>query len=430
MGKNTAARAPRTRRSAKSATDTEATTTTTTVIVDSDDKIVAVESSTAAPTLTSVPRADEFTVDHGAFKRALARITSVVDKRSTLPILANVAIRSRGETLEMVGTDLNVWLTLTLATGKGSATGGTTTPAHKLCALVKTMPPGEVAIVPSGAHASIVVGSVSARVTTIPDRDYPKIPTIGDAPWTSADATALRNAIDSVLFSVCRDETRFHLNGALMECDGTTLTLVTTDGHRLTKARESWTWSGPSLVKGILIPAKGLTELRKLLTGVSTFELGIAGPYLFARTDGATLAVKLTDAQFPPYEQVIPKDNRTLVTVDRKALVEALKRSKLIASGTRGARIEVTEGSLVIATDDPDQGDVRDPIPSDYTGKTRRWGVNPTYLLELLGEMSDVSITMAFKDELDPCLIRSTDDAAMRPISQARFLGVIMPMRI
>jgi DNA polymerase-3 subunit beta len=200
-----------------------------------DSTVVATTATTVTPIvettpLVAIPRASEFTVDHGALKGALTRLIGVVDKRSNLPILANIAIRSRGATVELVGTDLDVWLTISLATGKGAAEFGTTIAAHKLSALVRTLPDGEVAFSPAERHTRIVAGRVTARLEALPDRDYPKIPTMGDAPWVSADAAALRRAVDSVTFSVCKDTTRFHLNGALAQCDGHTCSGDTLEG--------------------------------------------------------------------------------------------------------------------------------------------------------------------------------------------------------
>lgn len=439
MGKNTGiarTRSPRVR-TPKSVAAPIAGEIVTVVLTDDSDRVVAIEQGTpvsTAPALVSVPRADEFVVDGAAFRRALAIMTSVVDKRSTMPMLANVRLLSGLDGIDITGTDLDVYLTIRLATGKGSARGGTTIAAHALSALVKTLPAGEIGIAPNGTHAAIASGPVNARIASLPDRDYPKIPTFAGE-WTTVDATALRDAVDATLFSVCKDETRFHLNGALIQSDGTTLTVVTTDGHRLTKAHAPWSWSGPSLAKGIIVRSTGLTQLRKVLAKVESCEVGVAAPFLFVRAGNATLAVKLTDADFPPYEQVIPKGNTRLLTVDRKAFIAALNRCKVLCCETRGVRLEMASGSLTIAADHPDLGDAREVIAADYQGTDFRWGVNPKYLLDLLQQIDDASVTLGFdpdakQGELNPCHVRATDDAGMRPLGGARLLGVIMPMHI
>jgi DNA polymerase-3 subunit beta len=413
-----------------------AETITTTIVVDDADQIVKIEQGIPAgapvPALTSIPRSD-VSVKHADLKGALARLVSVVDKKSTMPMLANVLIRSHGSDVELVGTDLGVSLTISIATGKGSGAIAATMGAHKLHALVRTLPRDDVSLTGKGSHVMVASGVVAARIDAMADRDYPKIPTPGELPWCTVDAKAWRSAIESVEFSLCRDETRFHLAGALMQCDGTTLTMVSTDGHRLTKVREPWAWSGKPMTDGVIIPRKGLAELRKLLaTRAPTDECQVVVkfPHLFVRRGNATLTIKLTDAHFPPYEQVIPKDNRTLVTVERKRLIEALQRAKIVASDTRGVKLELSPGALTLATDDPDAGDVREPIPAESCDASGRWGVAPGYLLELLGELPEGKVTLAFAGELDPIMVRSTDDAAMRPIGGARLLGVIMPMRV
>lgn len=411
-----------------------------TVVVTDGDRVVSVESGTIpespAPVLTSVPRSDEITVDGAALKRALALITGVADKKATMPILRNVALRSGADGVEATATDLSVYLTVRLATGNGSARCGTTVEAHALAALVKTLPSGEIAIGPKDGHATIAAGPVTGRLTAIPDRDYPKIPSYTDA-WITVDARALKSAIGATLFSTCKDGTRFHLAGALLASDGNALTMVTTDGHRLTKYHAPWSWSGPSLAKGVIVPSAGLTQLRKILNKADTCEVGLKAPYLFVRTESATLAIKLTDAQFPPYEQVIPKANTRQVTVDRAAFLAALKRARLLTCETSGACFEIESGKLTVVAVHPDNGEVRDAIACDYQGPDFRWGCNPKYVIELCEEIDDASITMGFAPEsekkaheLDPASLRGTDDAAMRPLCEARILGVVMPMRI
>jgi len=388
----------------------------------------------AAPVLVSVPRDPEFTVAHTALKSALGRIANVIDKHSTLPILSHVALRATGTELELIGTDLDVWLSVRVATGAGSSSFGTTVPAHKLSALIKTLPESEIACSPGEGHLKIISGKVVARVQSIPDRDFPKIPKDPEM-WTTADARALRSAIETTMFSTCRDTTRFHLAGALLESDGRSLTMVTTDGHRLTKARSEWSWDGPSLATGIIIPQKGLQEMKRLLASADTCEIGRSGSMLFVRTGVATgvatLIIKLTDAQFPPYGQVIPKEYQRLVTFASRAMVKALERAKLVTSETRGVCFEIEPGRLTVVCDNPDVAHLTEEIAADYSGTPMRWGVNPVYMLELLSEIDAESITMSFgTNELDPAIVRSTDDAAMRPVNDAALLGVIMPMRI
>jgi DNA polymerase-3 subunit beta len=401
--------------------DTAATPTT---------EIAAAETAETASPLRSVPRDPEFTVAHAAIKAALARLTNVVDKNSKLPILAHVALRAAGAELEMVGTDLDVWLCVRVPTGEGSSSFGTTVPAHKLSALVKTLSEGEIACSPGEGILKITSGKVVARVSAIPDRDFPKIPTSPET-WTVADARVLRAAIEATMFSTCRDSTRFHMAGAFLESDGRTLTMVTTDGHRLTKVRSAWSWDGPSLASGIIVPQKGLQEMKRLLAGADTCEIARKGGLLFVRSGAATLIVKLTDAQFPPYDQVIPKDHTSLVTFASAPMVKALERAKLVTSETRGVCFEIAPGSLTVVCDNPEVAHVTEQMDADYAGKPMRWGVNPTYMLELLAEIDAPSITMSFgANELDPAIVRSTDDAAMKPVNDASILGVIMPMRI
>jgi DNA polymerase-3 subunit beta len=197
--------------------------------------------------------------------------------------------------------------------------------------------------------------------------------------------------------------------------------MVSTDGHRLSKVERTIA-NGPKLSAGVIIPKKGLLEIRRVLEAGPQCKLAIKTPHLFLVQEDIAIAVKLIDAQFPPYEQVIPKDHKRIITVDRGRFIDALRRAQLMSSETRGVKVAAAKEGITITSDNPDLGEVREELDAEYSGDPIAIGFNPKYVVELLGQMSSDQITVAFGGELDPGLIR--------PVSSDEYLGVVMPMRI
>ena len=176
------------------------------------------------------------------------------------------------------------------------------------------------------------------------------------------------------------------------------------------------------MTSGVIIPKKGLMELRRVLDSGPQCKLAIKTPHLFLVQDDIAIAVKLIDAQFPPYEQVIPKDHKKVITVDRSRFIDALRRAQLMSSETRGVKVSATKDGVTITSDNPDLGEVREEMEAEYSGETIAIGFNPKYVVELLTQMSSDQITISLGGELDPGLIK--------PLTGDDYLGVVMPMRI
>ena len=364
----------------------------------------------------------EFRIAKQEFLRGLRLAQGIADRKSTMPMLANVLLRTTGKNqLLVAATDLNVSLTAELKANITSE-GGLTLGAKNLYELVSNAPGDEVSLKKTDNHwAEIKSGKVAYRIVGMPDRDFPKVPDHREATYSTIESAVLREMIDRTLFSVCNDETRFHLNGVYFECDGTRARMVSTDGHRLSKVERTIP-GGPTLTSGVIIPKKGLLELKKVLESGPNCKLAIKTPHLFLVQDEVAIAVKLIDAQFPPYEQVIPKEHKKVITIDRARFIDALRRAQLMSSETRGVKIAATKEGVTITSDNPDLGEVREEMEAEYNGEAIAIGFNPKYVVELLSQMSSDQITLSLGGELDPGLIR--------PLTGDDYLGVVMPMRI
>ena len=364
----------------------------------------------------------EFRIAKTEFLRGLRLAQGIADRKSTMPMLANVLLRTQGKNqLLVAATDLNVSLTAELKSANASE-GGITLGAKNLYELIANAPGDEILLKKADNHwAEIKSGKVTYRIVGMPDRDFPKVPDHREASYATVESAVLREMIERTLFSVCNDETRFHLNGVFFESDGSKARMVSTDGHRLSKVERTIA-NGPKLSAGVIIPKKGLLEIRKVLEQGPSSKIAIKTPHLFLVQDDIAIAVKLIDAQFPPYEQVIPKEHKKVITVDRVRFIDALRRAQLMSSETRGVKVAASKDGVTITSDNPDLGEVREELDADYSGDPIAIGFNPKYVVELLGQMASDQITIALGGELDPGLVR--------PLGGDEYLGVVMPMRI
>jgi DNA polymerase-3 subunit beta len=364
----------------------------------------------------------EFRIAKTEFLRGLRLAQGIADRKSTMPMLANVLLRTQGKNQILVAaTDLNVSLTAELKCSNAHE-GGLTLGAKNLFELVANAPGDDITVKKTENHwAEIRSGKVVYKIVGMPDRDFPKVPDHREASYTTLDTAVLREMIDRTLFSVCNDETRFHLNGVFFESDGSKARMVSTDGHRLSKVERTIA-NGPKLSSGVIIPKKGLLEIKRLLESGPSCKLAIKTPHLFLVQEDIAIAVKLIDAQFPSYEQVIPKEHKRVVTVDRVRFIDALRRAQLMSSETRGVKVAAAKDGLTITSDNPDLGEVREELDAQYNGDAIAIGFNPKYVVELLSQITADQITISLGNELDPGLIQ--------PLGGDEYLGVVMPMRI
>jgi DNA polymerase-3 subunit beta len=229
--------------------------------------------------------------------------------------------------------------------------------------------------------------------------------------------------IGKTVFSISQDDTRPHLACVLFESDGENARMISTDGHRLSKVGKAFV-NGPKLASGVLIPRKGVAEIRRTLEGrEAPCQIGVNQGYFVLRADDVTLTVKLGEGQFPPYEQVIPKENDKILVIEREVLLEALRRVSIIASDkTWGIRLSLEKGSLTIEADNPDLGNAHEKLDVEYKGSGLQIGFNARYFIDLLAEIASKNVRLELGEDLDPAVIRPADDSD--------YLGVVMPMRL
>lgn len=384
---------------------------------------------------------------------AVKHLSCIADRKSCMPMLRNIALRGDLTGVVLAATDLNVYSIVSAPAWGVHARGSATVPAKQFADVLGKLPDGEITVRATMRGVEIVSGAATVTLDGLPARDFPKLPAVlpddSVVPFTAIDAAVLKTALGAVDFAICRDETRFHLNGVRLEY-GADLMLrtIATDGHRLVKYQALCDRKGDFHTDGLIIPAKGVKEIKKLL-GKGECEIALISGMLAVRYKGTTLVVKPIDAQFPPYEQVIPKDYQRLVTVDRKAFLGALGRAALVCTSTRGVRLEITgeTSSLTLASTNPDSGEVREALSAESkpSGDAFKIGVNPRYLIDALEALASERVTLSFdhgtKQEskrgeyrpdpsLSPIVIRTTEDAVFHKVADATLVCVVMPMRV
>jgi DNA polymerase-3 subunit beta len=382
----------------------------------------------------------EITVAKKDLLRLVTRMQGVAERKSTMPVLSNVLLAVDGpNTLRLAATDLYLAIAgkMPAEVNKG---GTVAVPAKDLFERVKMMPDGPIHIATRDNATTTLKASGAARRYTLrgmPGDDFPPLPVPAEgAPTLALDVDVLQQLIAKTHFSISTDETRAHLNSALFEWDGDVVRMVTTDGHRLSKMEVKVT--GRQASATMLIPLKAIQELRRICDEALAeapskdanndvvrpqLQITQSGSSAFFQGGGTTFSVKLVDAQFPPYSQVIPQNSERKVRIPRVALADALRAVSIAASErTGGVKLTLAKGTLRIASESPESGEGFDEVPSDYNGPELTIGFNAKYFLDVLGALDEEEVVLGLGGELDP--------AVLRPGSDRLFLAVVMPMRI
>jgi DNA polymerase-3 subunit beta len=371
--------------------------------------------------------------------RVLARCQGVADKKSTMPVLGNVLLEVSGtDQLRLAATDLYLAVSGKIP-AKVESGGAIAIGARDLFERVKMMPDGQISIVTSGGAATTIRAVGASRRFTlhgIPGEEFPSLPQPEEtqAPLSLAIAT-VSSLIAGTYFSISTDETRLHLNSALFEWDGDRVRMVTTDGHRLSKMEA--VLPGKHASATMLIPLKGVLELKRLCDEALSEDKGDSsgaaheiritqsGPNAFFQLAGFQFSVKLVDAQFPPYQQVIPEHSEQRVRAPRLAVADALRAVSVAASDrTGGIKLTLSGGKMRFESESPDSGEGFDEVGVDYDGPELTVGFNARYFLDVLSAMDGEEIELAVSGELDPAVVRPAKETT------GSYLSVIMPMRI
>ncbi|MFQ5681747.1 MAG: DNA polymerase III subunit beta [Candidatus Binatia bacterium] len=367
----------------------------------------------------------ELKAKRGDLLAALYWAQSIVERRNTMPILANVLVETHNGDIRITATDLEVGIRGRV-NGEIIREGMATLNAKKLYEIVRETS-GETLRLRrlENEWVEITSGKSVFKIVGMDARDFPQFPRFGEKRLSTAPAMVIREMIERTLFSVSTDETRQSLNGVYLETgEGDKVRMVATDGHRLALIEKS---VGPmGLKKGVILPRKGLTEVRKLLDesedGLISLEFKENMGWVVK--DEVELFMRLIDGDFPDYNQVIPKGNPYVVKIEQNEFLRALRRVSILSSERyKGIKMELKDTKITISASNPDLGEAAEEIDTEYQGKALTIGFNARYLIDVLGVLGNGGdVEMELKDEISPCLLRKSGDEGS--------LYVIMPMRL
>jgi DNA polymerase III subunit beta len=371
----------------------------------------------------------KISIERATLLKAVAQAQSVVERRNTIPILANVLIEAEGNTVSLRATDLDIEVTDKAAAVVERA-GSTTVSAVMLHEIVRKLPDGSlVQLTDDSAAGRITVeaGRSTFSLATLPREDFPVMASSEYAANFSAPAKVLRRLFDKSKFAISTEETRYYLNGVYMHVstgeDGPVLRCVATDGHRLARI-DAPLPEGAAGMPGVIVPRKTVGELRKLLDEDDTeIAVSVSETKVRFATPLITLTSKVIDGTFPDYTRVIPTGNTKRLEVDAAEFAKAVDRVATVSSErSRAVKLQLDEDRLILSVNAPDSGAAEEELAVAYGDERLEIGFNAKYLLEIASQVDRENAVFMFNSSGDPTLMREGDDTSA--------VYVVMPMRV
>ena len=359
----------------------------------------------------------------------LSKTQNIVEKRNTMPILVNVLLEADAGKLRVFATDLEVSLTDEIPVLK-QVKGRVAVSAKNLFDIVKELSESPIQLTRKDNHWLEIRQNKSVfNIVGISAEEYPVFPSYSTKEFLKIDASVLSDMIEKTIYSVSSDETRYHLNGVYFERQGVVgkevYRMVATDGHRLSLVDREVEAKGAGMpAHGVIIPRKGLFEIKKLLDAVGgEFEMAVEGSQLIVRHESTVLMVRLIEGKYPNYQQLIPQKLTNHAMVNRETLLASLKRVSLLSNQKyKGVTLSLYPGRMEISSNNPELGDAKEEIEIRYNGAEIKIGFNARYMLDVLNSFDDDEVDIELNDQLSPGL--------MRPHNDASYTCVVMPMRI
>ena len=357
-----------------------------------------------------------------ALLKPLQAVIGVVERRQTMPILANVLLVAKNGEVSVTATDLEVELVANASVQVDSA-GEVTVPGRKLLDICKALPEdAEVTISQSGEKLVLKSGRSKFSLTTLPAAEFPTVEDINAAHQITVVQGVLGRLLEKTHFSMAQQDVRYYLNGLLLETGGKALRAVATDGHRLALCEATLEEDGLA-EQQVIVPRKGVLELQRLMSGDGEVTIELGSNHIRIQLEGIRFTSKLIDGRFPEYQRVIPQDTSNALNVGRGTFRGALQRTAILSNEKyRGIRLVIRDGGMILQAHNPEQEEAEEEIEIEYSGDEIEIGFNVNYLLDALGAVESEEVNLAVVDGNSSCLIREpgNDDCKY----------VVMPMRL
>ncbi|HEX7340987.1 MAG TPA: DNA polymerase III subunit beta [Rhodanobacteraceae bacterium] len=365
----------------------------------------------------------QFRIQREALLKPLQQVVGVVERRQTLPVLANLLVQTRAEGVFFSGTDLEVEM-VARADADDIGEGETTIPARKFFDIVRALPDGAgISLKLNGERISMLAGRSRFTLATLPASEFPTVESIDVVEIVRLPEAILKRLMDRTAFAMANQDVRYYLNGMLLELEDNHLRCVSTDGHRLALA-ETETSTGVQTRRQVIIPRKGVIELAGLFeAGEGDVELEFGRNHLRVKRGNVVFTSKLIDGRFPDYEAVLPIGADKVVELPREALRMALQRAAILSNEKyRGVKLDVSPNALRIVAHNPEQEEAVEELEADTVIDELSVGFNVGYLMDALAALDGDLVRLNLRDAQSSCLIQGVDDAKIR--------HVIMPLRL
>ena len=352
----------------------------------------------------------------------LQSVIGVVERRQTMPVLANVLLAARDNRLSITGTDLEVELVAT-NTANVQQAGDITVPGRKLLDIFRSLPEKtSVTISTEGERVSVRAGRSRFTLSSLPAAEFPLVEEINAQQTLSLAQGEFRRLIDKTHFSMAQQDVRYYLNGLLLETDGKALRAVATDGHRLALCEMDLAGKSKATHQ-VIVPRKGVLELQRILGTEGNIELAVGTNHVRCQIGDIRFTSKLIDGRFPEYGRVIPNAPPRTVEADRESLRQALQRTAILSNEKyRGIRLTARPDLLTLQAHNPEQEEAEDQVEVSYKGEEVEIGFNVNYLLDALSAIEGDKVEIGLTDSNSSCLIHAPGTTHTR--------YVVMPMRL
>lgn len=364
----------------------------------------------------------KLTAGRAALLKPLQAVIGVVERRQTMPILANVLLVAKDGEVAVTATDLEVEL-VAVAEVTVTSPGEVTVPGRKLLDICRALPEdAELSISQSGEKLNIKSGRSKFSLTTLPAAEFPTVDDINASHSVSVSQAVLARLLEKTHFSMAQQDVRYYLNGLLLETDKKLLRAVATDGHRLALCDVQLD-DGRAPAQQVIVPRKGVLELQRLLGGDGDLQIQLGSNHVRIQLESIRFTSKLIDGRFPEYERVIPQDTKNAMAADRELFRSALQRTAILSNEKyRGIRLIIRPGGVVLQAHNPEQEEAEEELEAIYDGEEIEIGFNVNYLLDALSAIESDEVTLSLVDGNSSCLLTEPgkDDCKY----------VVMPMRL
>jgi DNA polymerase-3 subunit beta len=369
----------------------------------------------------------EFSIEKDEFVKGLSLSQNVVEKKGTMPILLNVLLETKENGISITATDLEIGIK-GFYSAQIKREGSVTLAAKKLYEVIKELPEKNVSFrLKENYWVEICSGKSIFNIMGISAETYPSFPAYEEEEFIGLDGAVLREMVDKTIFAVSSDESRYNLTGVFISAkdgeEGKVLRMVATDGYRLSLIDRPLNRNFSGIENGILLPKKGLTELTKLLDEEGEVWVKLKNNNFIVKKNSVVLIMRLLDAEFPDYQQVIPAKTKRHIKMSRNQIRESLQRVSLLSSEkTKGVKFHFSQDILELSSYNPDFGEAKEELSVDYKGEDLTMGFNYRFFLEVLDILDSGEILFELEDVVSPAVIR--------PANDDKHICVVMPMRV